>query len=131
MHRLPKAGDSLLYEEMGAHRHTRVNDAATFSDEDLRSFPGPLASAAPLPAAVTPDAAAAFVGDALAPHAAGCFQTRRRRTRWRRPWRAWWQRGAPGRSTEDLALAGGDQHGEVECLGLGKGGSTVPATERK
>jgi hypothetical protein len=69
-----------LYEEMGAHRHTRVNDAATFSDEDLRSFPGPVASAVPLPAAVTPDAAAAFVGDALAPPAAGCFQTRRRST---------------------------------------------------
>jgi hypothetical protein len=66
-----------------------VNDAATFSDEDLRSFPGPVASVALLPAVVTPDAAAAFVGDALVPPAADCFQTRRRRMRWRRPWRAW------------------------------------------
>uniref|UniRef100_A0A0A9EFB2 Uncharacterized protein n=1 Tax=Arundo donax TaxID=35708 RepID=A0A0A9EFB2_ARUDO len=59
---------------MGAHRHTRVNDAATFSDDDLRSFPGPAgADAPPLPeAAVTPDAVAAFVGPA-----AGCFRMRR------------------------------------------------------
>ena len=55
---------------MGAHRHTRVNDAATFSDEDLRSFPGP--AAAPLAVVVTPDAAAAFVVGG-----GGCFQMRR------------------------------------------------------
>jgi hypothetical protein len=62
-----------LYEEMGAHRHTRVNDAATFSDDDLRSFPRPDA-AAPLPeAAVTPDAAADFV----VVDDAGCFQVTR------------------------------------------------------
>jgi hypothetical protein len=52
-----------------------VNDAATFSDDDLRSLtPGGAAPLLPEAAAVTPDAAAAFV---VGGAAGCCFQTRR------------------------------------------------------
>jgi hypothetical protein len=51
-----------LYDEIGAHRQTRVNDAATFSDDDFRSR-------APIP-----DAAAAFVVVPVpVPAPVGCF----------------------------------------------------------
>lgn len=58
---------------MGAQRHTRVKDAATFSDDDLRSLPPALPFVPDDDD--TPAAAAAFVVVALAP-VAGCFQIR-------------------------------------------------------
>jgi hypothetical protein len=55
-----------------------VNDAATFSDDDLRSRPGPPEPDLPVLVGVdTPAAAAAFDGVAdPAPVPAGCFQMR-------------------------------------------------------
>lgn len=55
---------------MGAHRQTRVNDAATFSDDDFLSR-APIPDAAAFPP-VTPAAAAAFVVVPV-PAPVGCF----------------------------------------------------------